>query len=136
MARRLLLTLVLAVALTACSTVHYHLTGGRDPGAALDLTAEISDADHATRLRVRAVNLSPPERLVPEAQAYVLWARRDSERPWTCLGSLDYRPASRQGTLDATHHDVRFEVLLTTERGGEPPTFPSADVVFSQRVER
>jgi hypothetical protein len=133
--RPVILGLGLLALVAGCTTLKYDVRGGRDPGAELHIVAEVKRDQFRTRLLFRAENLSPPERILDGGQAYVLWARRNSETPWTRLGALEYQPGSRQGSLETTYKDVRFEVVLTAERGDQPPS-PSADVMFAQRVQR
>jgi hypothetical protein len=132
--RMLLALALMGVIAAGCGTVRYDLRGGRDPGAGLHVVASMSRHERQTRLMFRAENLSPPDRIVDGGQVYLLWARRNSDTAWTRLGVLAYDPGSRQGTLEATYRDIRFEVVLTAERGEHPPG-PSADVIFAQRVE-
>jgi hypothetical protein len=133
--RPVILGLGLLALAAGCGTLRYDVRGGRDPGAGLRIVAELNRDQLLTRLSFRAANLSPPERILDGGQAYVLWARRNSDTPWTRLGALKYHSGSRQGSLEATHKDLRFEVVLTVERGDQPPS-PSADVMFAQRVQR
>jgi hypothetical protein len=121
--------------IAGCGTLKYDVRGSRDPGADLHISAEVKKDQGHTKLEFKAENLSPPERIVPGAQNYVIWARRNADQQWTRLGALDYSQGSRKGKFEATYADIKFELVITAEKGNHPPT-PSTDVLFAQRVQK
>ena len=129
------LGLLALIAGTGCSTLKYEVRSPRDPGADLRIVAELKKDQGHTKLELKGENLTPPERIVPGGQNFVIWARRNADTQWTRLGALEYSKGSRKGKFEATYADIKFEVVVTAERGNHPPQ-PSTDVVFAQRVEK
>lgn len=102
-------------------------------GADLKVRAEIDAAQHLTRVRVRAENLAPPGRLMPEGRLFVVWARANANTTWVRVGTLVYDTDDRDGELNATVPFTSFELMVTAESSAEVPT-PSDKVVVTQRV--
>lgn len=102
-------------------------------GADVKLRAEVDQEQHLTRVRVRAENLAPPGRLMPDGRMFVVWARANANATWNRIGVLTYDADDRKGELDATVPFTAFELMMTAESAAEAPT-PSDKVVITQRV--
>lgn len=133
----ILLSLVVSLLATACSgPLKYSVRGSRDPGADLNVTAEVNSGSNITVLDLLAVNLAPPDRISTGATSYVVWARRNAEAGWVRLGALDYDAESRKGQLlKASTPEIAFDLMVTAESMGTAAS-PSPDAVFQQRVQK
>ncbi|MCL2726612.1 MAG: hypothetical protein FWD69_19505 [Polyangiaceae bacterium] len=131
--RTLILGLVLGLA--ACGgPLKYEIQGSsRAPGADARIVADVQKDHGQTRLQINASNLAPPDRVSEGSKVYVIFQRKDSGRQWTRVGGLDFNESSRVGRFTGTVPETGFDLAISAEKD---PTVasPSADVVFSQRV--
>ncbi len=106
----------------------------RAPGADAKIVADTASNQGQTQLDIDVSNLPPPDRVSPNAKAYVAWYRKGSDAIWSRIGGLQYDEGDREGTLKGSVPEIAFDLAISAEPS-EAPASPSADVVVSQRVE-
>jgi hypothetical protein len=128
-----LLTIVLMLA--ACGGPLKYSPQGTQiaAGADAEIIAHVDNKAVMSRVTINAVNLPPPDRIVEQASAFVVWARKDGG-PWQRVGALTYDKDKRKGEMiDVSVPLASFELVVTAEQQGDPPG-PSKSVVFNQKV--
>ncbi|MEZ4297163.1 MAG: hypothetical protein R3B70_19515 [Polyangiaceae bacterium] len=131
------LIFIAAVALTACGgPLTYNMPSSRlAPGADAELVANVNEDQNNTAFELHAKNLPPPGRVNPNGKYYVAWQRKSNQGGWLRVGTLIFDEAKRTGELTATVPEQGFDFAVSVE-AEEGAQSPSADVIFSQRVQR
>jgi len=136
MARGGMLALGVALSLAACGGPLEYMVKGTPsaPDADAKIVADVNSKTVITTLSIEAEHLAPPDRLMPGATAYVVWARKDSSSEWQRIGSLQYDTDKRSGSLPtATVPLTTFELIVSAEQQNSPKS-PSPHVVIQQKV--
>jgi len=131
-----MLSVAFALALAACGgPLEYAVKGSpRAPDADAKIVAEVNSSTVLTNVSIEAEHLAPPDRLMPGATAFVVWARKDQSSEWQRIGSLAYDPDKRTGSLpQATVPLTSFELIVSAEQQNAPKS-PSPHVVLSQKI--
>lgn len=129
------LALVCLFAATGCATLKYQVASSSiAPGADAKVVAEVKKKQHQTLLEVEAVNLVPPNRVQADGVQYVAWYRPDPSGAWNRIGTLDYDEGERKGNLAGSVPETAFDLQISVEPE-VPPTSPSPQILFSQRVQ-
>jgi hypothetical protein len=126
----------LFAALTACGgPLKYQIHGSaKAPDADAKIVADVQKEAGLTKLKINGEHMAPPDRLVPGASTYVVWARKDDGDKWQRVGALKYDEGSRVGSIEeASVPLLSFDLEVSIEKGATPES-PSSDVVLSQRV--
>jgi hypothetical protein len=104
-------------------------------GADASVVAEVDQKSSLTHLTVTAEHLPPPDRVHAGGSMYVVWARKDNNSTWSRIGTLNYDADARKGELkEASVPLLAFDLVITLEEQAAPAA-PSAEAVFSQRVQ-
>jgi len=104
------------------------------PDADAKITADVNSKTVITTVSIAAEHLAPPDRLMPGAASYVVWARKDSSSEWQRIGSLQYDADKRSGSLpQATVPLTTFELIVSAEQQNSPKS-PSPHVVIQQKI--
>ncbi len=130
--------LVCATLIVGCGgPLKYTLRGSDNAtGADAQVVAKVNKGEGNTRLDIHATNLPPADRLRPGSTAFVVWQRKNQGVNWSRVGTLNYDPASREGTLrEVSVPETAFDLQVTPENEAAPGS-PSNQPVFSQRVEK
>lgn len=126
--------LALVVATAACGPLKYQVKGlPQATGADAVVTADVRKDQNVTVLKLTATNLPPPDRVMSGSQHFVAWQRKNSDSAWNRIGALAYDEGKREGFLEATVPELRFELQVTAEQKTDSAS-PSPDSVFSQFV--
>ncbi len=131
-----LLTLAFALSLAACGGPLKYQVKGTPAAAGTDavLIADVNSETVITTVSIEAEFLAPPDRLMPGATSYVVWARKDSSSEWQRIGSLQYDADKRTGSLEqATVPLTNFELIVSAEQQNSPKS-PSPHIVLQQKV--
>ncbi|TKD01707.1 hypothetical protein [Polyangium sorediatum] len=131
-----MLSVAVALLVAACGGPLEYMAKGtpRAPDADAKIVAEVNSSTVLTTVSIEAEHLAPPDRLMPGATAYVVWARKDSSSQWQRIGSLAYNNDKRTGSLPtATVPLTSFELIVSAEQQNAP-TSPSPHVVIQQKV--
>lgn len=122
--------------LSACAgTLEYDLKGSEvSPGADGKLIADVNKERNTTKIELEVIHLTPPDRVLPGATTYTVWARRDSSVAWIRLGTLELADEGRSGRALLTVSESKFDLQVSAEKNAATVS-PSAKVVFSQRVQ-
>lgn len=83
------------------------------------------------KVRLELTFVTPPDRLAPNAHAYVVWDRRGDKL--TRLGQLQFDAESREAKFEATTLPGGFELMVTAEPSGNAP-IPSPQTLLIQRI--
>jgi outer membrane lipopolysaccharide assembly protein LptE/RlpB len=126
----------IVLALAACGgALKYELRGTQlSPGSDARLEAKVDSARNLTQFELRAVNLTPPDRVLDNGTTYVVWTRRNSDVPWMRLGALELTDEGRAGSASLTVSEVAFDLLVSAEVNAEIAS-PSGKTLFEQRVQ-
>lgn len=110
----------------------YDVVGTRsDPGAEGRIQVErIEGGNHL--VTVSLSHVTPPERLSPNLNAFVLWFR-DARGQNQMASVMQYDPNSRSARATATTPNTKFIVLVTAESRANASS-PSENVIFRQQV--
>jgi hypothetical protein len=135
MQHRFFLALSLLV-LSACGgPLKYEMRGSQlSPGSDAKLVAKVDDKRNVTHVELNATNLTPPDRVLPGATAYVVWSRKNSEVPWSRVGALELDDDGRKGEANLTVSESAFDLLISAEKTVAVAA-PSGRAVFEQRVQ-
>jgi hypothetical protein len=131
-----MLTLALALLLAACGGPLEYVVKGTPAAAGADakIVADVNSSTVITTVSVEVEFLAPPDRIMPGATSYVVWARKDSSSEWQRIGSLQYNADKRTGSLpQATVPLTAFELIVSAEQQNSPKS-PSPNVVIQQKV--
>jgi hypothetical protein len=131
-----MLTLALALLLAACGGPLEYMVKGTpaSPGTDAKIKADVNNSTVITNVTIEAENLTPPDRLMPGATTFVVWARKDSGSQWQRIGSLQFDAGKRTGSLpQATVPLTSFELIVSAEQENSPKS-PSPHVVLQQKV--
>jgi hypothetical protein len=106
-------------------------TTGETPAAEGKVAVEHTDQGN-TRLTLEVEHLAPPNRVVPGAQTYVVWAKSlaPHAQPEN-LGSLQV-DSDRKGKLETTTPLDKFDVFVTPEAAPNAPAPTNAPVMRAQ----
>ncbi len=107
---------VAIAAITGCAGPStYVLSGGRDiPAAKGEVTANVGDNQN-TRLVVSVKHLAAPERVVPGATCYVVWAQASNDyRDAQNIGALHVNEDA-EGELNTVTSMKKFSLFVTAE---------------------
>jgi hypothetical protein len=136
MGREGMLTLALVLLLAACGGPLEYVVKGTpaSPGTDAKIIADVNSKTVITTVTIEAENLTPADRLMPGAQSYVVWARKDSSSEWQRIGSLQYDADKRTGSLpQATVPLTTFELIVSAEQQNSPKS-PSPHIILQQKV--
>ena len=112
----------------------YQLRGSSlAPAADAQITAKVDPSRNLTKLDIDASHLTPPERVLSNGTAYLVWARRNDTIPWTRLGALALSDEGRAGKATLTVSELEFDMQVSAETSVEVAS-PSGKLVFEQRV--
>lgn len=131
------LAVAFGLALAACGGPLKYQVGGTQlsPGSDAKITADV-DQDHGkTDLEIKATALTPPDRLMPDATAYVVWARKDDKAQWTRVGALDLEDEKRTGKGKFTVPEAAFDMIISVEKDPNAAS-PSGKTVFEKRIQK
>ena len=134
----------LTALLLACSSGALAACGGpleyapkptaRAPEADAKIVAEVQKSQGNTKLTLKVIHLAPPARLQDGATTFVVWQRKDSDKPWTRIGGLAYKEGDREGKLEeASVPETTFELIVTAEEKADVAS-PSPAILFEQKV--
>lgn len=125
-----------AAVLPGCGTLKYEVPSSSiAPGGDAKVTAEVKKKAHQTVLEVQARNLIPPARVEPNGTQFVAWYRPNPSGAWNRIGTLEYDEDERTGSLSGSVPETAFDLQISVEPE-IPPTSPSPQILFSQRVEK
>jgi len=126
---------VLVLSLFACGVQKYELRGNSlAPAADAHITAKINKRQNVTKLEIDATNLTPPDRLVENGSAFVVWTRADSKAAWSRSGALALNDEGRAGRAELTVPEEAFDLAISAEDGANVAT-PSGKTIFERRVQ-
>lgn len=103
------------------------------PGGDAHITADVNRETNTTKLVVDVTNLTPADRIEAEKGHFVLWQRKNSEKPWVRVGGLDFDAEAREGHFEGSVPEVVFELIISAEKNLDSAS-PSTHIVFSQNV--
>ena len=107
---------VLVLSLCACGAQQYQVRGNElAPAADALITAKINKRQNLTKLEIEATNLTPPDRLLPNGNAYVVWTKASAASTWSRAGSLALRDEGRTGFAELTVPESAFDLAITAE---------------------
>ena len=131
------LALVLCLGVAACSgTLKYQVGGTQlSPGSDAKICADVDESHGKTDLEIKATNLTPPDRLLADGKAYVVWTRRDDKQQWNRVGALDLEDGDRTGKGKFTTPDTSFDLVVSVEKDPNAAS-PSGKTVFEKRVQK
>ena len=120
---------------SGCGPLKYNVrSSALAPGADAKVIADVKKRQGQTQLEVEATNLIPPNRVESSASQYVAWYRPNSGAQWNRIGTLEYDEDDRIGNLNGSVPEVAFDLQISAE-GAAPPSSPSPQILFSQRVQ-
>ena len=123
--------------LAACGGPLKYQVGGSQlsPGSDAKIVADVDDSHGKTQLEIEATNLTPPERLLPDGTAYVVWTRKDEKAQWARLGALELSDENRKGKGTFTTPETGFDLIVSVEKDPNSAS-PSGKTVFEKRVQK
>jgi hypothetical protein len=125
-----------SAALAGCGTLKYDMQSTAiAPGADAHVVADVRKMQGQTILEIEAKNLIPPERVQAGSTQYIGWYRPNAQGAWNRIGTLAYDEDKRHGSLAGSVPETAFDLQISVEPA-IPPTAPSSQILFSQRVER
>jgi hypothetical protein len=131
-----LVVAALAVLAGCGGPLKYNIQSSRlAPGADAEIIADVNESANQTAMEVHVKDLPPPERVNPNAKLYVAWWRKTQKGTWARVGNVTYNPDARTGEMIGTIPEKEFDFEISAE-ADEGAQSPSADVVFSQHVEK
>jgi len=135
--KKALSVLALGLALAHCGgPLHFSVRGSElSPGSDAQVTAAVDEGRHVTDVELKATNLTPVDRLIPNGKAYVVWQRKDDKTPWSRAGALALDSDGRNGEAKLTVPETTFDLLISAEADASAAS-PSGKAVFSQRVQK
>ena len=131
-----IVSVAFALLVAACGGPLQYQAKGTPAAAGADakIIADVNSKTVITTVSIEAEFLAPPDRLMPGASSYVVWARKDTSSEWQRIGSLAYDAEKRTGSLpQATVPLTAFELVITAETQNSPKQ-PSPTVVIQQKV--
>jgi len=132
--RKALFSIAFAALLACGGPLTYKIASSpKAPGADAVINADISKDQHLTQLRVKAMNLPPPDRVTTGTRIFIIWTRKNTEAQWSRVGNLKYDADAREGTFQGTVPEVDFDFQITVEKD-DGAAAPSTDMVFTQHV--
>lgn len=125
------------VGTTACSGTLKYKVGGTalSPGSDAKICADVKEDQAKTDIEIEATALTPPDRLLPDGKAYVVWTRRDDKAQWSRVGALDLEDGQRTGKGKFTTPDTAFDLIISVEKDPNAAS-PSGKTVFEKRVQK
>lgn len=135
-ARISIISVVFAMLVAACGGPLEYMAKGTPsaPDADAKIVADVNSKTVITTVSIEGEHLAPPDRLLPGATSYVVWARKDSSSEWQRIGSLQYDADKRTGSLpQATVPLTTFELIVSAEQQNSPKS-PSPHVVIQQKI--
>jgi hypothetical protein len=129
--------LLLSLLLAACGgPLKYEVRGSElSAGSDAKIVAAVDEGRRVTELDIDALNLTPPDRLLPNGTTLIVWVRKDSSGQWQRLGALELDGDKREGKAHFTANETAFDLIISAEVDASPGS-PSGKTVFSQRVEK
>lgn len=130
-------TLAILSLLVACSgTLKYQVGGTQlSPGADAKICADVNHSQGKTDLEIKATNLAPPDRLMPDGKTYVVWTRKDEQAQWSRVGALELEDDGRTGKGKFTTPMTAFDMIVSVEKDPSAAA-PSGKTVFEKRVQK
>ena len=129
--RAVLIALLLA-ATTGCASTYMLRPSDRTPAATGKIKAK-ADENGNRELKVQVKHLPPPSNLEQTMRTFVVWLRPNADVSFRNVGQLRLND-DRSGELSTTTPLRSFEVLVTAEASGTPPS-PSDIVVLRGHVD-
>lgn len=125
------------MALAACGgPLKYQVPGSQlSPGSDAKITAAVDDSHGKTEIEVEATNLTPPDRLLPDGNSYVVWTRKDDKAQWSRVGALELSDENRKGKGKFTTPETAFDLIISVEKDATAAS-PSGKTVFEKRVQK
>lgn len=106
----------------------------RAPEADAKIVAEVQKSQGNTKLTLKVIHLAPPSRLQEGATTFVVWQRKNGDKPWARVGGLAYKEGDREGKLEeASVPETAFELIVTAEEKPDVAS-PSPAILFEQKV--
>jgi hypothetical protein len=125
---------VLVLSLCACAQ-KYQVRGNElAPAADARITARINEKQNVTKLEIDATHLTPPDRLVPDGNAFVIWTKSGTKTAWSRAGSLALKDDGREGYAELTVPESVFDLAITAESDVNVAT-PSGKTILERHVE-
>jgi hypothetical protein len=129
--------LVVLSASSGCGgPLKYQLRGTQiSPGADAKVVATVDEGHGKTDLEIDATNLAPPDRLIEDGKAFVVWARKDDKAQWQRLGALETDGDGRNAKGKFTTPEIAFDLIISAEKEATAAS-PSGKTLFEQRVQK